>query len=180
PDTACSRRCPRPRWPSASCPFPCSRAARMRKAGREMTRFVALTLALITAVAMSAPPSRAQQSAVTAEEVVAALEAAYGVHPGQRRNHAKGTCALGTFVGISEAAAYSRSALFSGSPVPVVARFSLAGGDPEASDAERSPRGMALEFKLPKGDLQHITMINTPMFLYRTMRSSTSAKSAPR
>ena len=129
-----------------------------------MTRFVALTLALITAVAMSAPPSRAQQSAVTAEEVVAALEAAYGVHPGQRRNHAKGTCALGTFVGISEAAAYSRSALFSGSPVPVVARFSLAGGDPEASDADRSPRGMALEFRLPNGDLQHITMINTPTF----------------
>ncbi len=129
-----------------------------------MTRHFALTLALITAVAMGAPPIRAQQHEVTAEEVVAALEAAYGVHPGQRRNHAKGTCALGTFVGMSEAAAYSHSALFSGSPVPVVARFSLAGGDPEASDAERSPRGMALEFRLPKGDLQHITMINTPTF----------------
>jgi len=129
-----------------------------------MTRFVALTLALVVATAVSAPGTRAQQSPVTAEEVVAALEAAYGVHPGQRRNHAKGTCALGTFVGMSAAAAYSRSALFSGSPVPVVARFSLAGGDPEASDAERSPRGMALEFRLPNGDLQHITMINTPTF----------------
>jgi len=129
-----------------------------------MTRFVASTLALVIAVAISAPGTRAQQSPVTAEEVVAALEAAYGVHPGQRRNHAKGTCALGTFVGMSAAAAYSRSALFSGSPVPVVARFSLAGGDPEASDAERSPRGMALEFRLPNGDLQHITMINTPTF----------------
>jgi len=48
--------------------------------------------------------------------------------------------------------------------VPVVARFSLAGGDPEASDAERSPRGMALEFRLSDGGLQHMTMINTPMF----------------
>src|SRR5437899_3657137 len=128
-----------------------------------MTRCFALTLALITAVAIGAPPIRAQQRDVTAEEVVAALEAAYGVHPGQRRNHAKGTCALGTFVGMSEAAAYSRSALFSGSPVPVVARFSLAGGDPEASDAERSPPGMALDFRLPNGDLQHMTMINTPL-----------------
>ena len=89
-----------------------------------MTRFVASMLALITAVAVSAPPTRAQQSEVTAEEVVAALEAAYGVHPGQRRNHAKGTCAVGTFAGMSEAAAYSRSALFSGSPVPVVAASS--------------------------------------------------------
>jgi len=94
-----------------------------------MTRFVALTLALITAVAMSAPGGRAQQSAVTAEEVVAALEAAYGVHPAQRRNHAKGTCALGTFVGMSErprilARPCSRIA------GARVARFSLAGGDP--------------------------------------------------
>jgi catalase len=129
-----------------------------------MTRFVALTLALVIATAVSAPGTGAQQSEVTAEEVVAALEAAYGVHHGQRRNHAKGTCALGTFVGMSAASAYSRSALFSGSPVPVVARFSLAGGNPEASDAERSPRGMALEFRLPNGDLQHITMINTPTF----------------
>src|ERR1700704_820072 len=106
-----------------------------------MTRRFALMLALITAVAMGAPPIRAQQHEVTAEEVVAALEAAYGVHPGQRRNHAKGTCALGTFVGMSEAAAYSRSALFAGSPVPVGARFSLAGGDPGAPRRQGSPRG---------------------------------------
>src|SRR5205823_9761880 len=76
----------------------------------------------------------------------------------------KGTCALGTFIGTPEGAAYSRPALFSGQPVPVVARFSLAGGDPEAPDADRSPRGMALEFRLPNGKLQHMTMINTPMF----------------
>ena len=96
--------------------------------------------------------------------MVGALEGAYGVHPGERRNHTKGTCALGTFVGRPEAAAYSRSALFSGQPVPVVARFSLAGGDPHASDTNRSPRGMAVEFRLPNGSLRHMTMINTPMF----------------
>src|SRR5207245_7090271 len=124
----------------------------------EMTKFVASTLALIVTIAVSVPPTRAQQSEVTAEEVVSALEAAYGVHRGQRRNHDKGTCAVGSFVGTAEAAAYSRSALFSGSPVPVVARFSLAGGDPQASDAERSPRRMALEVRLPNGDRQHITM----------------------
>jgi catalase len=38
--------------------------------------------------------------------------------------------------------------LFSGAAVPVVARFSLAGRDPHAPDAERNPRGMALEFRL--------------------------------
>src|SRR5882724_6320845 len=129
-----------------------------------MTRLVASTLALIVTIAVSVPPTRAQQSEVNAEDVVAALETAYGVHPGERRNHAKGTCAVGTFVGMAEAAAYSRSALFAGQPVPVVARFSLAGGDPHASDTDRSPRGMALEFRLPNGSLQLMTMINTPMF----------------
>lgn len=109
-------------------------------------------------------PAASPSRDVSAEQVESALEGAYGVHPGERRNHTKGTCAEGELVGASEAAAYSRSGLFSGRPVPVIARFSLAGGDPHASDAERSPRGMALQFKLPDGKMQHMTMINTPMF----------------
>jgi catalase len=110
------------------------------------------------------PPAALHANDVTADEVVTALEGAYGVHPGERRNHTKGTCALGAFVGTPEASAFSRSPLFAGSAVPVVARFSLAGGDPGARDADRSPRGMALEFRLPNGSLQHMTMINTPLF----------------
>src|SRR3984893_16856313 len=98
----------------------------------------------------------ARHNEVTSDEVVTALEGAYGVHPGERRNHTKGTCALGTFAGMPEASVYSRSPLFSGHPVPVVARFSLAGGNPKARDAEKSPRGMALEFRLPNGRLQHM------------------------
>jgi catalase len=94
--------------------------------------------------------------------VVDALEKAGGVHPGERRNHIKGVCGLGDFVGNAEAATYSRSSLFSGKPVPVVARFSVAGGNPKTPDTARNPRGMALEFRLP--ELQHITMINVPVF----------------
>jgi catalase len=108
--------------------------------------------------------ANAQADDVTPDQVITALEEAYGVHPGQRRNHTKGMCALGEFAGTAAAAPYSRSPMFSGVPVPVVARFSLAGGNPNASDTERSPRGMALEFKLPDGSLQHMTMLDTPMF----------------
>jgi catalase len=131
-----------------------------------MTTILQLSYVLgaIECGAQVAPSVASQQKEVTADQVVSALEGAYGVHPGQRRNHTKGTCARGTFVGVAEATAYSRSALFSGQPVPVVARFSLAGGNPTAPDADRSPRGMALEFRLPNGSLQHMTMINTPMF----------------
>ena len=78
--------------------------------------------------------------------------------------HIKGTCAAGEFVGRMDAPALSRSALYSGKTIPVLARFSLGGGSPEVPDAAPAPRGMALEFHLPDGALQHITMINAPIF----------------
>jgi len=130
-----------------------------------------IALALTTASVVSPRVAIAQQTDVSPGEVVTALEEAYGIHPGQRRNHTKGTCALGEFVGRPEAAVYSRSPLFSGRSLPVVARFSLAGGDPTASDTEKSPRGMALEFTLPGGRLQHMTMIDTPMFFASVPRT---------
>lgn len=116
------------------------------------------------ALLLGAPPGIAAEPEATADQVVSAIEAAFGITPGQRRNHTKGTCATGEFIGNPDAAAYSRSPLFSGRPLPVVARFSLAGGNPGAPDTARNPRGMALEFSLPEGGLQHMTMLNTPMF----------------
>ncbi|HUX64452.1 catalase [Sulfuricella sp.] len=113
---------------------------------------------------LSAPLCKAAEDIVTADHVVTAIESTFGVAPGERRNHTKGVCALGEFVGTPEAAAYSRSVMFSGRPVPVIARFSLAGGNPKAPDTAKSARGMALEFKLPDGGLQHMTMLNTPVF----------------
>jgi catalase len=140
-------------------------------------RLLLLTLALGTLAANAAADNasmaqvRGELAAVTAEQAVNALEGTYGVHPGERRNHTKGTCAVGSFVGNRAAAAYSRSPLFSGAVLPVVARFSVAGGNPDASDAERSPRGMALEFRLPGGGLQHMTMLDTPMFFAAVPRT---------
>ena len=101
---------------------------------------------------------------ITAPQMIDAFEGTFGVHPGQRRNHIKGTCAAGEFVGAPETAALSRSALFSGKAIPVVARFSLGGGSPDVPDSAPVPRGMALEFHLPGGALQHMTMIDIPIF----------------
>lgn len=115
-------------------------------------------------LALGASPGIAAPEEVTADQVVSAIEGTFGVTPGERRNHTKGTCARGEFVGTPEAAGYTRSTLFSGKPVPVVARFSLAGGNPKAPDTAKSARGMALEFRLPDGALQHMTMLNTPVF----------------
>lgn len=115
-------------------------------------------------LAMAAPLGAAAENEVRADQVVTALEGTFGVHKGERRNHTKGTCAAGEFVGSPAASAYTRSVLFSGKLVPVVARFSLPGGNPKVSDTAKTPRGLALEFKLADGSLHHMTMLNTPVF----------------
>tara|TARA_R110001583_G_scaffold606_5_gene5437 strand:- start:3699 stop:4721 length:1023 start_codon:yes stop_codon:yes gene_type:complete len=112
----------------------------------------------------AAPLSTAAEKEVMADQVVSALENTFGVHPGERRNHTKGMCATGEFVGSPEAHVYTRSALFSGKPLPVIARFSMPGGNPKVPDFAKIPRGLALEFRLANGRLQHMTMLNTPMF----------------
>jgi catalase len=119
---------------------------------------------LATPTLFSSANAAAPTDEVSADKVVGALENTFGVTPGQRRNHTKGLCAVGEFIGNPDVAKYSRSSLFTGAAIPVVARFSIAGGNPKVPDTAKNPRGMALEFKLPNGGLQHITMINTPMF----------------
>jgi catalase len=156
-------------------PNPGSRDGHSRRSLLTAIGRLSLAGAVVQAVSSSALASPAVAKAAsgeagekafeaTADKVIDALEGAYGVNPGKRRNHTKGFGALGSFVGSSVAAAYSRSPLFSGQEIQVVARFSVAGGDPAASDAERSARGIGLEFRLPGGDLHHITMLHTPMF----------------
>jgi catalase len=113
---------------------------------------------------VTAPLCMAAENEVSAGQAVSALEGTFGAHPGERRNHTKGTCAAGEFVGSPEAGIYTRSPLFSGKALQVVGRFSVPGGNPKVPDTAKIPRGMALEFKLPGGGLQHMTMLNTPVF----------------
>src|ERR1700689_3714286 len=132
---------------------------------RRSARFAFMTLMAIASTAPNlAFGAAADGSQVTAPQMIDAFEGTFGIHRGQRRNHIKGTCAAGEFVGTADAAALSRSVLFSGKTIPVIARFSLGGGSPEVPDAAPAPRGMALEFHPPGGALQHITMINVPIF----------------
>jgi catalase len=131
-------------------------------------------------MALSTYTAAAADADVQPAQVIESFEGTFGVHPGQRRNHIKGTCAAGEFVGTHDAATLSRSQLFSGKSVPVIARFSLGGGDPNVPDAAPSPRGMALEFHLPGGFLHHITMINAPIFAAATPSSFNDAIVASR
>ncbi|KEF42457.1 MAG: protein SrpA [Cyanobium sp. CACIAM 14] len=111
------------------------------------------------------------RSGPTAEQLITAIENAFGITPGQRRNHIKGTCATGVFVANGNGARFSRSPLFSGRAVPVVARFSLAGGKPKAPDTTRNPRGLGLQFQLSGEQPLNMAMISTPVFGAATPRT---------
>ena len=102
--------------------------------------------AVACAAAALALPVAAQ---VDPTQMVDAFESAGGKHEGFRRSGAKGLCAVAEFVGNAEGRALSMSSAFSGKPVPVVARFSIGGGNPKAADNAKSQRNMALRFDLP-------------------------------
>lgn len=123
-----------------------------------------LIVFLAVATSLSTITLSLAATGVTPEQVIGAVEETFGVNPGQRRNHIKGVCAVGEFVGSNEGRKYSRSPLFSGQPIPVIARFSLAGGNPKAPDTAKSARGLALQFQLPNGKFHQMAMLNTPIF----------------
>jgi catalase len=93
------------------------------------------------------------------------FEQVYGVHPGFRRNHAKGVSASGSFAGNGAGAALSSAAVFTRGTTPVTARFSVAGGLPAAVDANAAPRGLGVLFHVSNGEQWHTAMLNLPVFL---------------
>src|SRR5579863_3254874 len=62
------------------------------------------------------------------------FEQVAGVHPGFRRNHAKGLGVSGFFESNGKGGRLSKAAVFKSGRVPVIGRFSLAGGNPFQAD----------------------------------------------
>ena len=92
------------------------------------------------------------------------FEATFGKFEGARRSGAKGICAVGEFVGSSDARALSVASAFSGKPVPVVVRFSVGGANPKAADNAKTQRNLALQFDLPNGEQWLMGNISAPVF----------------
>jgi catalase len=96
------------------------------------------------------------------------FEQVHGIHPGFRRNHAKGVGVSGSFESNGNGARLSVAPVFQPGGVPVLGRFSLGGGEPSASDTPHAVRGLGLQFSLPNGELWRTAMINLPVFPFRT------------
>jgi catalase len=105
---------------------------------------------------------------LTPARFVDKFEQVFGLHPGFRRNHAKGVCIAGYFDGNGRAVRLSRADIFNAVHVPVIGRFSLAGGDPYAADGPGAVRGMGLSFSLPDGEEWRTAMVDLPVFTVRT------------
>ncbi|SIO85582.1 catalase [Nocardiopsis sp. JB363] len=86
----------------------------------------------------------------------------------ERRMHAKGSGAFGTFTVTKDITQYSKAALFSevGKQTEMFARFSTVAGERGGADAERDIRGFSLRFYTEEGNWD-VVGNNTPVFFFR-------------
>ena len=86
----------------------------------------------------------------------------------ERRMHAKGSGAYGSFTVTHDISRYTKAKLFSevGKQTEVFARFSTVAGERGAADAERDIRGFALKFYTEEGNWDMVGN-NTPVFFLR-------------
>ena len=131
-----------------------------------MKNMILSTVATAAALAALSTPATGQAASgdVDPTRMVDAFEATNGKFEGFRRSGAKGICAVGEFVGSPEGRGLSTASAFSGSPIPVIVRFSVGGANPKAADNTKGQRNMALQFNLPGGETWQMGNISAPVF----------------
>ncbi len=86
----------------------------------------------------------------------------------ERRMHAKGSAAYGSFTVTRDISQYTKAKIFStiGKKTDLIARFSTVAGERGAADAERDIRGFAVKFYTEEGNWDLVGN-NTPVFFLR-------------
>jgi catalase len=86
----------------------------------------------------------------------------------ERRMHAKGAGAFGTFTVTHDITRFTQASIFAkvGKQTPMFGRFSTVAGERGAADAERDIRGFALKFYTDQGNWDLVGN-NTPVFFFR-------------
>jgi catalase len=86
----------------------------------------------------------------------------------ERRMHAKGSGAYGTFTVTNDITKYTSAKIFSevGKKTELFARFSTVAGERGAADAERDIRGFSVKFYTEEGNWDLVGN-NTPVFFFR-------------
>ena len=86
----------------------------------------------------------------------------------ERRMHAKGSGAFGTFTVTDDITQYTKAKIFSqvGKKTEMFVRFSTVAGERGAADAERDIRGFAMKYYTEEGNWDLVGN-NTPVFFFR-------------
>lgn len=101
---------------------------------------------------------------LTRQTFMDGFRSVYGLHPGFRRNHAKGVAVAGHFEGNGNGLELSRAVVFRRRQTSVIGRFSLPGGNPMLADTADAARGLGLAFAFPDGTQWRTAMLNTAVF----------------
>jgi catalase len=101
-------------------------------------------------------------------QIVEALRALAGAHPGFRPVHAKGIVCSGSFRASADARRVSRAPHFQGQPVPAVVRFANATGNPDVHDGLPNVRSLSVKFQLAGGKAADILANSVEGFPVRT------------
>lgn len=123
-----------------------------------------LSMLTLIGAALTTTAFAQSQIPINPVSMVNQFEATNGKFDGYRRSGAKGICATGEFMGSPEGRALSIASVFSGKPIPVIARFSVGGANPKAADNTKTQRNMSLQFMLPNGEQWLMGNISAPMF----------------
>jgi catalase len=107
---------------------------------------------------------------LTPTRMVAALSDRGGNPLGHRRNHSKGMCFTGLFQANGAASRYSVAPMLAGGTYPVVGRFAIAVGNPDASDIMGRVKSMAVRIVSPDGQEWRSGMNNSPVFVVSNPR----------
>jgi len=89
---------------------------------------------------------------LTPEKMIEALSRRGGNPLGHRRNHAKGVCFTGEFEANGAGTRLSTAPMLAAGHYPVIGRFAIAVGDPDASDVTGRVRSMAVRIVAPNGE----------------------------
>jgi catalase len=127
--------------------------------------FIGLSALLSSGLANATAANNLQvPEKVTANDFIQLFEKLSGSHPGFRKAHARGVCAIGTFEPNQDATEFADSALFASASLPTLMRFSLGGANPNADERVPGVRGLGIQITLPDGSKHGITGNSNPVF----------------
>lgn len=120
--------------------------------------------ALYAQMPSTSPASTAPPETVTAAQFIDIFEKLGGSHPGFRKAHAKGVCAVAEFTPTQDSKYFAQADLFSQPTLPAVVRFSVGSANPISDERVPGVRGMAVQITTPNGGIHTIAGNSSPVF----------------